>query len=149
LTALNSKLGPRDIFTPQTADTHLTTHVKLQEALNPTTMDTDGFPTFRVMKYGRTTHWTAGVSNELWSDCQREPGRITTEWCILDLPSYGRFSEGGDSGSIVFDYKGRIVGVLHGGGAPKSVGMDMTYITPIEWLFENIEKTLGATVDLD
>ena len=73
---------------------------------------------------------------------------ITKEWCILDLPwdQSWRFSKCGDEGSIVLNYRCRIAGFLYGGGTSKSAGKDITYITPIEWLLEDIEKTLGVTV---
>jgi hypothetical protein len=59
------------------------------------------------------------------------------------------FSHAGDSGSIVFDFKGRIVGMVHGGCARDGVyAMERTYITPMEWLLEDIETQLGVRVSI-
>lgn len=141
----------QDWFNPQQLDGKLTAYVPFQEVQNSKVEDSDGFPSFRVVKYGRTTHWTVGVSNEVLSDCQRENGRISKEWCIIDEDTRraGAFSDRGDSGAIVFDFKGRIAGIIHGGGVPKASGKSMTYATPIEWLFENIERTMGVALCLE
>jgi hypothetical protein len=147
---MNEKLEPKDWFMPHKMDGILSTCVSIEEVLSSKIKDSDGFPSFRVIKYGRSTKFTVGVSNELVSDCQREPGHITKEWCIIDegLTREGPFSKEGDPGAIVFDYKGRIAGMIHGGGVPKSSGRSMTYATPIDWLVENIEQTLKAKVYL-
>ena len=46
---------------------------------------------------------------------------------------HGPFSAPGDSGSIVLDRKGRIVGLLTGGGGTTDE-TDVTYATPYWWL---------------
>jgi hypothetical protein len=141
----------QDWFNPQQLEPKLTSYVQFQEVQNSNVEDTDGFPSFRVIKYGRTTHWTVGVSNEVLSDCQRENGRISKEWCIIDEDTRREraFSDRGDSGAIVFDFKGRIAGMIHGGGVLKASGKSMTYATPIEWLFESIEQALGVSLRLE
>lgn len=45
------------------------------------------------------------------------------------------FSRDGDSGSCVFDHKGRIGGMLTDFG-----NHDVTYDTPMEWMLEDIRR---------
>ncbi|PMD42944.1 hypothetical protein L207DRAFT_563751 [Hyaloscypha variabilis F] len=147
--SMNSKLHIKDWYDPEEfKGTIQTTHIPLQDIRDPKVKDKDGFPSLRVLKYGRTTHWTVGISNEVLSDCQRENGIISKEWCVIDdnLHRGGRFSDRGDSGAMVFDYHGHLAGMIHGGGVPKASGKQMTYVTPIEWVFQNIERTLGVEV---
>ena len=55
-----------------------------------------------------------------------------------------RFSDGGDSGSIVVDRRGRLIGLLTGGKGPTSA-TDKSYITPYYRLKKKIEaKFPGA-----
>jgi len=97
------------------------------------------------MKCGRSTAWTVGISNELQSDCQRDGRVVSTEWCIIDQPGSNTvFSMKGDSGAAVLDFTGRVAGILHGGGHTKSSGAELTYATPIEWIFEDIKEHLGV-----
>jgi hypothetical protein len=124
--------------------TPITETISLNEVLNSPVSDTAGERSFRVLKHGRTTHWTAGVVNEIKSDCQREQGEIITELCVLNLIKRVEFTRPGDSGTLVIDYHGRAVGVAHGGGTPLSEGTEYHYVTPIEWLFEDIKDTLVA-----
>jgi hypothetical protein len=147
---VNQILLKKHEFKPSFVESHITEFVSLQEILASTITDTNGFKTFRVLKHGRTTGWTAGVSNEIQSNIQRETDRITREWCVVDLPEGMNFGKKGDTGTAVVDYSGRLVGFLHGAASSDSHGgMGVTYITPIEWVFENIEATLGVKVALD
>lgn len=57
---------------------------------------------------------------------------------------YG-FSDPGDSGAIVFDLKGRIVGLLTGGSG-RDYGVDCSYVTPFAKLQSDIEQTIGKRV---
>ncbi|RFU34840.1 hypothetical protein B7463_g1458, partial [Scytalidium lignicola] len=102
----------------------------------------------RVLKHGRTSGWTGGSLNQIRSDCRRG-SLITTELCIVNLPSATAFSSPGDSGSLVFDEGGRVVGMLHSGNnigeEPKTYSNEITYASPMEWLLEDIKKETGAT----
>ncbi|KAL1707595.1 hypothetical protein EV121DRAFT_277965 [Schizophyllum commune] len=53
-----------------------------------------------------------------------------------------RFSDGGDSGSIVVDRRGRLIGLLTGGKGPTSA-TDKSYITPYYRLKKKIEAEFG------
>ena len=105
------------------------------------------------MKFGRTTGWTVGVSNEIRSDChRRDAGTVTTEWCILDRSVIGDrvVSKPGDSGSFVFDFKGRLGGMIHcGGWVPDKGGVLalMSYVTHVDHLFGNIREEFDLKLE--
>lgn len=121
-----------------------------------------------VAKYGATTGLTYGISNNLMSLVHGKFGEreaTVQEWAVIGIrdldPEAIRsridFSAPGDSGSCVFDARnGRIGGQLHSGrewdflpGDPGHVvgPVDVTYVTPIERLLEDIERR-GFTVSL-
>jgi len=127
----------------------VSTILPLDDIMNIKGQNMDGDPCLRVIKHGRTSGWTGGEVNGLRSDCQRAEGVYSTEICVLNLRHMMVFSHAGDSGSIVFDFKGRIVGMLHGGNASAGVlSMERTYVTPMEWLVEDIETQLGVRVSI-
>jgi hypothetical protein len=51
----------------------------------------------------------------------------------------GAFSAPGDSGSVIADANGRIVGILIG-GAGQADSIDVTYASPYYWVEERIKK---------
>lgn len=105
------------------------------------------YPCMRVVKCGRTTGWTISEVSGIKSDCQRTKGSISTEIFIPDARASAPFSTGGDSGSMIFDFQGRVVGMIHGGNAIEgSTEKIATYATPIEDLLKDIEKELGVPV---
>ncbi|KAI0059370.1 hypothetical protein BV25DRAFT_1809287, partial [Artomyces pyxidatus] len=57
------------------------------------------------------------------------------ENAVLRYGSPGKFSDGGDSGSIVLDREGRIIGVLTGGEDPTDE-IHTAYLTPYWWIKE-------------
>lgn len=80
-------------------------------------------------KVGRTTGWTAGVPNScrsVYFAVYNQTVHIEAEkdehnyaaygaclmWCFLGVRSDAPFSQGGDSGSLVFDRFGKAVGLL-------------------------------------
>ncbi|TFY52249.1 hypothetical protein EVG20_g10637 [Dentipellis fragilis] len=69
------------------------------------------------------------------------------EWGIMNYDDRTQvFSEPGDSGAIVADFRGRIGGMLTGGagerdGVGKTDVLDMAYVTPWRWLFERIKAS--------
>jgi len=56
------------------------------------------------------------------------------------------FSELGDSGSVIFDLDGRMGGVLDAGTGSCYPLLDLTYLTPITWIIEDIEAKAGPIV---
>lgn len=118
-----------------------------QEVRHPTTMDKHGLPCLRVLKYGRTTGWTWGISNEIrsccnlpYEDCDAGP---STEWLII-AGKDRRTADFGDSGAVVIDLSGRVGGLLHS----VSELQDKAYATPIEWLLKDIAKTTNLEVSI-
>ncbi|KAI1208240.1 uncharacterized protein F4807DRAFT_461964 [Annulohypoxylon truncatum] len=99
-------------------------------------------------------------------------------WQMIIIPLHGRFSAAGDSGSCVFDSQGRIVGLLSSSDdkgdwlrdgrrrypgeniSPRRVdkddgrlepipdGMDITFVDPIQWVFDDIERFTSRKVEL-
>jgi hypothetical protein len=98
----------------------------------------------RVLKRGRSTGWTAGRLNEFKSAVKHQDSPVTWELVVVNLRHNHLFSKPGDSGSLVFDRFGDVVGLLHG-------NLDSeTLLTPIEAVFADIKACTGATkVQLD
>lgn len=124
---------------------------EIQNPLVRPVADEDGdrgcHPCMRVVKCGRTTGWTMAEVASIRSDCQRTEGIISTEIFIPDSRASAQFSTLGDSGSIILDFGGRVVGMIHGGnGIEGSTENIATYATPIEDLLKDIEKELGVAV---
>jgi hypothetical protein len=111
-------------------------------------LDKNGEPCLIVGKRGKATGMTWGCGNELKS-CVRGEGtkEISMEWCIVPIGrAFPRFAEPGDSGSAVFDVTGRVAGILTGGarlGGPA----DVTYVTPMAWIQEDMKK-YGYSVEI-
>jgi hypothetical protein len=95
----------------------------------------------KVIKHGRTTGWTAGILNTLLSDSRMIGSDVPYRgYMVHDLPTPvghpWHFSDKGDSGSIVFSFDGKMVGMLNGGcdDAPFR-----TITTPIEFICLHLE----------
>ena len=97
------------------------------------------------MKFGRTTGYTTGVFNSIKSHCvlPNNDGE-SKEWCFLG--DNRDFSSKGDSGSFVLSELGELGGVVIGGTTANY--SDLTYVTPIHEVFQDIEQRLGYTVHL-
>jgi len=113
---------------------------------DPDMFDGDGEPCLLVIKTGNATNTTIGRANGVFSVVREYfPNDLTVnqtsmEWGIINYDSKSEvFSEPGDSGSIIVDIRGRIGGMLTGGGG-KVKGSDMTYATPFWWLLERIKE---------
>jgi hypothetical protein len=62
------------------------------------------------------------------------------EWAIYNYDNKsGVFSAPGDSGSIIVDGLGRIAGLLTGGAGKKGTS-DVTYASPMWWLWRRIKQ---------
>ncbi|KAJ5032396.1 uncharacterized protein L3040_009001 [Drepanopeziza brunnea f. sp. 'multigermtubi'] len=77
-----------------------------------------------------------GTSDYLWGDGITK----SDEWHIKDAPSGSRFSLKGDSGALVWDIDGAVVGMMWGDCFQTLV----TCVTPIEAVLADIKETLGA-----
>ncbi|KAI6118380.1 hypothetical protein F5141DRAFT_1187254 [Pisolithus sp. B1] len=97
-----------------------------------------------VVKNGKTTGVTIGRGTGIESFVRQYDnyGVKRTSMEIAVYPySYrdGAFSAPGDSGSIVVDGQGRIIGLLTG-GTGTSDSTDVTYLTPYFWLDERVKE---------
>jgi hypothetical protein len=118
--------------------------VKEDEIRKPKQLDTNGEECLIVIKNGKTTGVTIGRGTGIESFVRQydDYGIKRTSMEIAIYPYShrdGAFSAKGDSGSIVVDWQGRIVGMLTGGaGAIEST--DVTYLTPYFWLDERVKQ---------
>lgn len=120
--------------------------VKDKEIRSPQQLDAEGYKCFLVVKYGLTTGTTVGRVNGLDAFT-----RVYTEYDIKEtsvevavLPcdrKRGAISAPRDSGAIVLERGGGIVGMLTGGGGATEE-TDSTYVTPYWWLDEQIKEVL-------
>ena len=111
---------------------------------NPQQLDIHGEKCLLVIKNGLVTVTTVGRTYGLESFTH-----TYDEYCIEQtsieiavLPydkTRGKFPDPGDSGSIVLDRTGRIVGILTGGAGPTDE-TDITYLTPYWWIEQEIKE---------
>ena len=118
--------------------------VQDSEFRDPQHLDIHGQKCLLVVKNGLATGTTVGRANGLqfFTRMYDEYGIQHTSVEIAVLPygkTRGKFSDAGDSGSIVLARDGRIVGILTGGAGPTD-RIDITYLTPY-WLVEQQIKS--------
>jgi hypothetical protein len=90
------------------------------------------------MKDGSTTDLTVGRYAGLEAYLRDDQGIETVELAIYNHdPQSGPFSTFGDSGSLIFDGEGHMVGILHS-GMRKFDGNHVTFATPAWWAIEQI-----------
>ncbi|OTA92549.1 hypothetical protein M434DRAFT_396327 [Hypoxylon sp. CO27-5] len=113
--------------------------VPLEELRNPKMKDVNDMSCLIVGKRGATTGVTWGCGNWVTSIVQRD-GLVTNEWGVLCLfrKHFVPFSKNGDSGSVVFDIRGRVVGIMTSGEGMTDT-LDITYVTPMEWLLKDMK----------
>ncbi|KZP24239.1 hypothetical protein FIBSPDRAFT_736125 [Athelia psychrophila] len=114
------------------------------EIRKPQNLEANGDKCLFVVKNGTTTGTTVGRANGLESFTRyySEYGieHISIEIAVLPYDKKrGKFSDAGDSGSIVLARDGRIVGILTGGRGDTEE-TDITYITPYWWIEEQIKR---------
>jgi hypothetical protein len=117
--------------------------VQDDEIRDPQHLDVHGETCLLVVKNGLTTGTTVGRANGLESFTRTydDHGIQQTSIEIAVLPydkTRGKFSDAGDSGSIVLARDGRILGILTGGAGPTDE-TDITYITPYWWIEQQIK----------
>lgn len=119
--------------------------VQHSEFRDPHHLDVNGEECLLVVKNGLATGTTVGRANGLESFTRVfcGDGSEYTSISVAILPydrQHGKFSAAGDSGSIVLDRDGRIVGLLtSGAGAYGEPESDISYITPYWWLEQQIK----------
>ena len=118
--------------------------VKEEEIRQPTLLDANGEECLIVIKHGKSTGVTIGRGTGIESFVREyhDYGIKSTSMEIAIYPynhKDGAFSAPGDSGSIVVDGLGRIVGLLTGGSGTTD-STDVTYVTPYFWVEEQIKK---------
>jgi hypothetical protein len=122
---------------------HLKRHLTLEEILHKQDAAEQEDNNLVVWKFGRTTHFTFGILSSIPSNYLSTSGIVTDELAIVpyrSMVSELGFSEKGDSGSLVWDTDGYVYGLLWG-GPDRSV---VTYVTPIEYVLEDICQVCGA-----
>lgn len=117
--------------------------VEYDEIRKPQQLDANGEKCLIVFKDGNTTGTTFGRLSGMESFVRNYPSYgISSKTIGIAVYPYsdkdGAFSDAGDSGSIVVDSKGRIVGLLVG-GAGATGGTDVTYLTPYWWIEEQMK----------
>jgi hypothetical protein len=97
---------------------------------------------YMVWKFGRTTHYTFGAISGILSDYRCPSGILSDELLVLDIDVFHAhtFSKNGDSGSFVWDSNGYVSGMFWGG----TDGTSQHYITPIQYLLEDIRQVCNA-----
>ncbi|KAI5804860.1 hypothetical protein DFH27DRAFT_512722 [Peziza echinospora] len=118
--------------------------VQPEEIRTPKQLDANGEECLLVVKHGLTTGTTIGrvTGMESFSHNFNEYGikGISMDIAVLAYGhANGPFSARGDSGSIVLDRKGRIVGMVNG-GAGAADRTDVTYLTPYSYPDQEIKK---------
>ncbi len=130
--------------------------LKLQQVVNPVSEMTnpkmkneDDEKCLIVGNRGGTSKVTWGTANEVKSLTRtRAVGGdlISLEWGVLSSICTP-FSQIGDSDSVVSDLLGRVGGILTGGQGLTDM-TDITYVTPMECLLQDINKELEEQFDM-
>jgi hypothetical protein len=102
-------------------------------------LDTNDEPCTIVMKDGNSTDLTVGRFTGPEAYLCAPDGVESIELAIYNYElKSGQFSDKGDSGSLVFDGSGRMVGILHS-GMRKGDYSHVTFATPAWWVLEQIK----------
>lgn len=105
----------------------------------PDCFDSNGEPCLIVMKGGNTTDLTVGCYAGLEAYLCDDLGVESIELALYNYDKQsGSFSAKGDSGSLIFDGEGHMVGILHS-GMPKGGSNHVTYATPAWWAIEQLK----------
>ncbi|KAL1693708.1 hypothetical protein GGG16DRAFT_110889 [Schizophyllum commune] len=136
----------RDFHVPEDLLLQLEDYVREDEFRNPKNRDVNDVDTLLDVKNGHITGTTFGRVNGLDSITRTYDAHglkvDAKEVLILGYDTKTgkneRFTEGGDSESIVVDRRGRLIGLLTGGKGSTSA-TDQSYVTPYYRLKEKIE----------
>jgi len=115
-----------------------------EEMREPKMFDQNGEACITVLKRGRSTNLTLGRATTFVSYTRKyiseNDAAVSKEWVVIPLDKEsGGFSAKGDSGSVVVDSLGRIVGMATSGSGATETS-DVTFVTPIDFIMEIIHK---------
>ena len=119
--------------------------VSKTELGGPKQLDSNGNQCLLVIKNGKATGATIGRMTGIQSVVREYSKYGPNAKASLEVAVYpnshkdGEFSAPSDSGSIVVDGEGRLVGLLTGGSGT-TVSIDVTYITPYFWLEKRVKE---------
>lgn len=110
-----------------------------------------------LYKFGVATQGTSGKFNAYNSKIMLkdwkymlEEDPVTYPLCndamLAPLPFIQMFGSHGDSGSVVYDSKGRGAGLLFSGTQLQAGHVHFTYVSPLELIFEDIRQFLSPKV---
>lgn len=124
---------------------------------------------FGVGKRGAVSGLTFGVTHEILAVVRFPNNKevLVWQWIVIAEGAHShRFTTPGDSGSIIWNFNGGIVGMITGGSPHEETNdtppiatedqppllevphqsTDVIFITPAQYLFEDIEETTGRRV---
>ena len=105
----------------------------------PDCFDNNGNPCLIVMKDGNATDLTVGRYAGLEVYLCDDLGAESVELAIYNYSMQsGSFSDKGDSGSLIFDGEGHMVGILHS-GMLNGKSNHVTFATPAWWAIEQLK----------
>lgn len=122
--------------------------VSEDELRRPRMLEKNGEPCLFVIKNGSATGVTIGRATGIESfvrEYDTHPHNYAIRSTSMELAIYsyskrdGPFSARGDSGSVIADPNGRVVGILTG-GAGITDSTDVTYATPFCWVEKHIKR---------
>lgn len=139
----------RDYHIPEDMLLQLQGFVPENDFRRPPHLDVNGVKTLLAVKEGRSTQTTFGRVNSLESITRSYPeygiSRDALEYIVLGYDTKtaknDKFCDPGDSGSIVADRTGRVIGLLTGGGGTTD-STDKTYLTPFYALLPEIQSKI-------
>jgi hypothetical protein len=103
----------------------------------PDCFDSSGEPCLLVMKDGNTTNLTVRRYSGLEAYLCDDLGVESIELAIYNYDKQSGPLSAKDSGSLVFNDQGHMVGILHS-GMPKGGSNHVTYATPSWWAIEQL-----------
>ncbi|KAJ1306713.1 hypothetical protein OPQ81_007703 [Rhizoctonia solani] len=146
--------APSEFDYPEDRLFRLRAILSADEISDPNNQDHNGDPVRFVIKRGLTTRTTIGRLTGFESHARRYT--VLGHLDSLEAAIYpydndsGPFSRGGDSGSLIADSLAKF-GALLTGGTGTTDSSDITYVTPMYWLWNEVVKPKfpGATLYFD
>ncbi|KAF9790395.1 hypothetical protein BJ322DRAFT_385619 [Thelephora terrestris] len=106
---------------------------------NPDCFDSNDEPCLIVLKDGGASDLTVGNHAGLEAYLADDFGQESVELAIYNYNKQsGDFSAKGDSGSLIVDGKGNMLGLLHS-GMPRGGSNHVTFATPAWWIVQKIK----------